>query len=534
VTELARTTPSPVDHECWFVSASERGNPATMSDAGREPRAWTEGNDVTVLVDGAAYFAALADELRHTGRGDWVYLTDLQVDGDERLAGPGTAIATMLAGAARRGVEVRGLLWRSHPVGHAGAERTNLDMARTVNEAGGDLVLDHRVRRGGSHHQKLVVIHRPGRGPGGDVAFVGGIDLAHGRHDDATHAGDTQPVQLGERYGDRPPWHDVQLRIRGPAVGDLAFGFRERWEDDTPLDTHTLRRWVLARLSRKADHRAPLAPPVPHSSPCGPHAVQVLRTYPARRRGYPFAPRGERSVARAYIKAFANARRLVYLEDQYLWSLDAARALCEALRRHRELRCVIVIPRYPDPDGVLGAASRFGRWRVQRALERAGPGRVTVFDLENEAGTPVYVHAKVCIIDDVWMAVGSDNLNRRSWTHDSELCCAIVDPIARLPRETRIRLAHEHLACDEVDVDDLTDPARWYDTLVRSAEALDRWYADRRSGLPGTPAPRPRGRLRVHAPDRVSTLARPVLHLLHAWVLDPDGRPRDLHRESRF
>ena len=55
----------------------------------------------------------------------------------------------------------------------------------------------------------------------------------------------------------------------------------------------------------------------------------------------------------------------------------------------------------------------------------AAPDRVAVFDLENAQGIPIYVHAKVCVIDDVWMMVGSDNLNRRSWTNDSELSCAV-------------------------------------------------------------------------------------------------------------
>ena len=50
-----------------------------------------------------------------------------------------------------------------------------------------------------------------------------------------------------------------------------------------------------------------------------------------------------------------------------------------------------------------------------------------VFDVENHEGTPVYVHAKVCVVDDVWASVGSDNFNRRSWTHDSELSCAVLD-----------------------------------------------------------------------------------------------------------
>ena len=154
----------------------------------------------------------------------------------------------------------------------------------------------------------------------------------------------------------------------------------------------------------------------------------MLRTYPARRQPYPFAPEGERSIGRAYVKALERACSLVYLEDQYLWSFHAARCITAALRRAPELRVAVVIPRYPDPDGpVAGPASRIGRSHVLDELRAAGGERVAVFDLENDDGTTIYVHSKVCVIDDLWMAVGSDNLNRRSWTHDSEISCAVVD-----------------------------------------------------------------------------------------------------------
>ncbi len=82
------------------------------------------------------------------------------------------------------------------------------------------------------------MIHKTSRSDADeDIAFVGGIDLAPGRGDHADHHGDPQPVNLGdERYGDTPPWHDIQLSLRGPAVADVAWTFRERWEDPTPLD----------------------------------------------------------------------------------------------------------------------------------------------------------------------------------------------------------------------------------------------------------------------------------------------------------
>ena len=102
------------------------------------------------------------------------------------------------------------------------------------------------------------------------------------------------------------------------------------------------------------------------------------------------------------------------------------RGLARRSQAQPELRVVVVVPRYPDQDGRLsGPPNRIGQLIAMRHLgSRRGP--VPSYDLEGDEW-PIYVHAKVCIIDDVWMTIGSDNLNRRSWTHDSELSCAIID-----------------------------------------------------------------------------------------------------------
>lgn len=214
---------------------------------------------------------------------------------------------------------VKGLVWRSHLDRFQFSESENLHLGEEIEEAGGECLLDMRVRPGGSHHQKLVVCRYPGR-PELDVAFAGGIDLCHSRRDDAAHRGDPQPLPMAAAYGRRPPWHDIQLAIRGPAVGDLEACFRERWNDPAPLSRSPLMR--LRELARREDTRAdPLPPQAPDPEPCGTHTVQVLRTYPNRLlQGYDFAPDGERSIARGYRKALGRARALIYLEDQYLWS----------------------------------------------------------------------------------------------------------------------------------------------------------------------------------------------------------------------
>ena len=138
------------------------------------------------------------------------------------------------------------------------------------------------------------------------------------------------------------------MELTGPAVHDVAYTFAERWNDPAPLDSPTpWRRW-LHRASEHPDEPGPLAADRTDQEGSGSHAVQVLRTYPARRQPYPFAPAAAEHRP-GYEKAFGRARRLIYIEDQYLWSCDAMRALTDALRREPSLHLVFVIPRPPIP-----------------------------------------------------------------------------------------------------------------------------------------------------------------------------------------
>src|SRR4029077_6828110 len=224
------------------------------------------------------------------------------------------------------------------------------------------------------------------------VAFVGGIDLSHSRRDDADHHGDRQHQTMAPVYGPRPPWHDAQLEIHGPAVGGLEFSFRERWDDRSPLsrDPLGLAHDLLRHTHRKASVLPPMAP---DPSPRGTHVVQVLRTYARRRGGYPFAPHGERGVARVFRKAIRRARRLIYLEDQFLWSADVAKTFADALVANPSLHLIAVVPRFFDQAGVLTLRpNQVGREQAVQVLLDAAPDRVAIYDIENLAGVPVYVH----------------------------------------------------------------------------------------------------------------------------------------------
>ena len=484
----------------WFLPSAERP--------------WTAGNLVVPHVHGADYFARLIEVVEATEAGDRIFFTDWRGDSDERLAKDGPTVAELLKSAAARDVEVRALLWRSHSdKGHLNAQENN-HLGAIVNECGGEALLDERVRRGGSHHQKLLVVRRQGRSHE-DVAFVGGIDLCHGRRDDAAHKGDPQAPPLDQRYGPTPPWHDAMVEIRGPAVSHVLDTFAERWDDPTPLDHRNPYRALMHRLARMPRHPEPLPERWDPPPEAGPHRVQLLRTYPAKRPAYPFARDGERSVARGYSRAFERARRLIYVEDQYFWSDLVAATLADALRREPGLRVIAVVPRYPEEDNrISGPPMLLGQRQAWQRLREAGGDRFAMYDLENEHGTPVYVHAKVCIVDDEWMTVGSDNLNLRSWTHDSELTCAVVDPTGELPRRLRTTLWAEHLG---VPADDprLADPAH----------APQVWAE--RVGVAGS-------RIRHHVPPALPARTRLWAGPAYRMFYDPDGRPRGMRGTTRF
>ncbi|GAA1595496.1 phospholipase D-like domain-containing protein [Kribbella hippodromi] len=505
-----------VTHE-WFLTPEERGNPATGLDANG---AWTEGNLVRPLVHGATYFQRLYDELRVLRPGDQVYFTDWRGDPDEVLTDRGPSIGEVLCELAKSGVTIRALLWRSHSDHLDFNSQENQHFGTELNEAGGAVLLDQRVRRLASHHQKLFVIRHRGN-PAADLAFVGGIDLCHGRRDDVRHLGDPQTAPMDRRYGSRPPWHDVMLELRGPVVGDLLRCFIERWDDPHPLDRRTPYRMVIQRLARMPRHPGELPETFPDPPPAGPHTVQVLRTYAHKHPGFPFAPHGEYSIARAYLKAFRRAKSLIYLEDQYLWSNLVAEGLREALERSPELRIIAVVPRYPDQDGrVSGPPARHAQLEALRLLDS---DRVAVYDLENENGVPIYVHAKVCIVDDTWMTCGSDNFNRRSWTSDSELTCAIDSP--ELARSLRSQLWSEHLCTDKTDE---ADPITGFTTWRETAAELDNWYAN------GCQGPRPPGRIRRHRPEPLTRTQSLWAPWLAGHLYDPDGRKHAARRRNTF
>ena len=365
--------------EDWFLTTAQRGNPAsTLAD-------WCAGNRVEPLVHGATYFDRLVTEVEALRRGDYLFFTDWRGDPDELMRPGGTeSIRDPVRCRGQRGVDRQGpgVALASGPVAvqrggepASGSRPSNGPAARCCSTSGSASAA-RTIRSWSCCGTQARPQH--------DVAFVGGIDLCHGRRDDAAPPRRSAADRHELRYGPDPPWHDVQLAVRGPVVGDLDFTFRERWNDPTPLDSALPIAWLRDRL-RGADRSRPARcrRSRPTRRPAGRHAVQVLRTYPDVRPAYPFAPEGERSIARGYRKAIRRARRLIYSRTSTCGQRRSPNCSPNALRDNPGLHVVAVVPRHPDVDGRLSFAPQpVGRQQALDVCRRAGADRVRVYDVE--------------------------------------------------------------------------------------------------------------------------------------------------------
>jgi phosphatidylserine/phosphatidylglycerophosphate/cardiolipin synthase-like enzyme/uncharacterized membrane protein YdjX (TVP38/TMEM64 family) len=308
---------------------------------------------------------------------------------------------------------------------------------------------DHPV--GGSQHQKIVVVDDA-------VAFAGGFDLSQWRWDTSAHQPeDERRVDPdGRPY---PPFHDIQMAVDGPAAALLGELARERWTCAAGK--------ALTPRSNAASHD-----PWPPSIEPDLTAVKVAvaRTLPA------YGDReAEREVEQLYLDSIASARRSVYIENQYFSSHRIAEALKRCLKK-------------PDgPEVVLVLPEKTGGWleqhtmdvlrsRILRQLKDADRhDRLRAYypRLAEDPHCSLMVHAKVMVIDDDFMRIGSSNLSNRSMGLDSECDLAVAtesdDTVRSIIARFRNRLLAEHL---NADVAGVATAIENHGSLIQAIEAL--------------------------------------------------------------
>jgi phosphatidylserine/phosphatidylglycerophosphate/cardiolipin synthase-like enzyme len=400
------------------------------------PRA---GNDVELLVDGAAALPRIAEELRKAR--SHVHIAGWHVSPYFRLEDGGrrTELKSLLAELAER-IDVRVLLWAGSPLPLFRPDRKDVDGVRHALELGTRIrvATDSKERPMHCHHEKIVLIDDR-------VAFVGGIDLTTLAGDRYDTPGHPARGQLG--------WHDAAVAVRGPVVADVAEHFRLRWQDVTEEPLPEPRR------PRRA----------------GATQVQLVRTVPER--VYRPLPAGDFRILESYTRALRSAQRLVYLENQFFWSSEIAEILEAKLRNppSDDFRLLLLLPSNPNDGG------DDTRGQLADLIDcDGGAGRVLACALQalgDRGPHSVYVHAKIGIVDDRWLTVGSANLNEHSLFNDSEVNLVTCD--GGLARAARLRLWSEHLGRPETELDG--DPTRVIEEMWKpvAEEQLERRRAGR-------------------------------------------------------
>jgi len=405
------------------------------------PSLWAAGDPpprtgcaLDVLVDGGEALPRIAEALAgarsHVHIAGWHITPDFGLTRDDRAS----RLRDLLGELAER-VEVRVLLWGGAPLpvftpARSAVRRVREELTRGTHV---QCALDFHERPMHCHHEKLVIVD-------GEVAFVGGIDLTSlggDRFDSSDHL-------MRGRLG----WHDASSRVRGPAVADVAAHFAARWRTVT------------------GEHVEDTPPP----AAAGDVELQVVRTVPEKI--YDFLPGGDFRILESYTRALRSARKFVYLESQFLWSAQVVEILANKLREppSEDFRVVVMLPAKPNN----GADTTRGQLGVLAGADD-GAARFLATTISARSGGltgPLYVHAKIGIVDDAWLTVGSANLNEHSFFNDTEMNVVTCDPT--IARETRLRLWAEHL---ERSVEEVSgEPVRVIDELWRpiAGEQLDR------------------------------------------------------------
>lgn len=332
-----------------------------------------QGNAAHFFITGEKYFEAVYQAISKAQEHVWIAGWQVAWDVELQNFGSGrTRLIDVIQALNPKKVDVRFMIFGTQfdvpPIDDSHVAKTLQALGCKVLRAKGESDFSERIYSYFSHHQKCVIID-------GKVAFLGGLDLAHGRRDDHTFpvvvdpqkrrinemynacvpptremsadelkwvSQGIQPGGAREPYGNaakkvldhnkrpRQPWQDVHLQIEGPAVFDVVTNYVRRWNGLTELPPKAY--WVNDRTPPQVTGEKPiqhvgsthisqyLPDKIPSASQPG-VTVQILRSASAdqnsREQRYssmlPEAMRGKRSGAAQ-----------VDIQEAMLWAIEGA------------------------------------------------------------------------------------------------------------------------------------------------------------------------------------------------------------------
>lgn len=427
---------------------------ATLLEPGRNCWRIERATRAAVIIDADDYFkaarAAMMSAKKQILLVGWDFDARIRFGGDVDDGGPDRVGAFLSWLAARTpGLQIHILRWDTGAIKTLFHGQTLLRIVRWIKDPQIHLRLDGHHPPAGSHHQKVVVIDD-------DVAFCGGIDMTVDRWDTREHA-DDEARRLepdGTPYG---PWHDATTMLRGPVARALGDMCRARWE---------------VSGGNKLE-------PVAAGGDCWPSHVEpdftdvemgIALTVPEMAEQEP-----RHEIEALYLDLIARTKRWFYAESQYFASRKVAEAIAKRLAEPDGPEFVIVHPTsaqgWLEPIAMDSARARL----VEALHEQDVHGRLRLYHPYTAGGEPIYVHAKVTVIDDEILRVGSSNFNNRSLRLDTE-CDVVIDASRDINADERGTIAGirnsllaEHLDSDCKTIEELLGRNR---SIIATIEEL--------------------------------------------------------------
>lgn len=387
-----------------------------VEDSSVEPGVWryAKADRATVLVDAQDYFAfmqkaMLAAQQRILLIG-WDFDTRIHLEMGRRWYHKGTKRTypsrlgsfILWLNRHRDGLEIRILKWSYGALKFFSRGSMMVDLLRWWRHKRIDFKFDTNHPVGASHHQKIVVID-------GYLAVCGGIDMTTRRWDTREHL-EHDPRRKRPRGSVYGPWHDASIMLEGDAACALGELGRDRWARANGPKLKDLREITQEESAWPKGLEAQFENV----------EIGIARTR-AKYQGQP----GIDEIAQLFERQIASAKDYIYAESQYFTSRRIGQAICKRLAEDNPPEILIVHAEHADG------------WLEQQAMDHARAELIrTLGQLDGDdrfglyvaytGETPIYIHAKVMIIDDSIFRIGSANMNNRSMGLDSE-CDVFID-----------------------------------------------------------------------------------------------------------
>jgi phosphatidylserine/phosphatidylglycerophosphate/cardiolipin synthase-like enzyme len=344
----------------------------------------------------------------------------------------------LIIGKAKNGTFVRIIVWQPRlPLRILpGADERGLDGRAEEVEVLNKLAIKYGIEQNlivkidstsptlsSAHHEKIIVIDNK-------IGFCGGFDLSRGKWDRSKHAY-YDPL----RDPDSEPWHDIHAMMKGPIVWDLAYHFNQRWAYYEVKDEEKVRAMDL----RPAQ--------VPVKIVRGGAKIVALRTWEGMEK--------DGGILAWYANTIRKAKNSIYVENQFPFQNEfITRILCKRLQEQKSLKVIIVGPMEPNLPGLIGSIlSKTSVNDVNKHLKlirdagdsgkRVGTYSLVCQDKKTKKLRQIYLHSKLLIVDDKWIAIGSANTDKNGFKDSTEVNLGITS--RSLARELRIRLWSEHI-----------------------------------------------------------------------------------------